>query len=164
MNATKLLEVERGITIQARKVLDSVPMNEQWTIKQVCSELGRRGVRMDVDTVAGCLASLKDDGLVREGRRGEFQRTAPKVAVLAAVPVAPVAPVAPAAVAAPPVASAPVDPADTLARIASVAQSLRDAAKQLDDLAIEVEERIAVVGAESDKLRQLQQLLRSIGV
>lgn len=170
MNAAKLAEAERTVSIQARKVLEATPLAEIWTIKQVCSELGRRGVRMDVETVAGCLASLKDDGLVREHRRGEFQRISAKAPVLAAVPAAQTEPAQAATPAASAPAAAPVR-GDTLAKIAGLAASLRDAAHQLlseaqllDDIAIEVEERIAAVGAESDKLRQLQQLLRSIGV
>ena len=68
-------------------------------------------------------------------------------------------------------AAVPESASDTLTKIASIGSQIRGAAEDLialanglDDVAIEVEERISKIDADTATLRQLQALLKNIGV
>lgn len=159
MNAAKLERAERDITTAARKVLDCLGTMSPLSAGEVTGELKRRGVNMDPRVIGGVLDSLKEDGLAREEAPGRFCRVAAKPKLVAL----------PAEAKAEPPPAAPEKP-DTLTAIATLAANLRVTAAELnafadslDSIAIDVEERVASAAAGSEKLRQLQELLRSIG-
>lgn len=174
MNAAKLTRLEGGLTTVARKVLDAVPIQEPWEKQTIVMELRRTGVATSVDIIEGCLRSLKDRGLVKEPRSGFFVRpkfrpaaaandddlddagapTPPPTTTTKAPPVRTTLTVSP---------PATTEPANTLTRLADLASSLRKTADEVDAIAIDVEERIAVIEKDGEKLRQLQALLKSIG-
>jgi len=165
MNATKAERLESNLNAMAAKVLAAVPIAEAWTVNEICGELRRQGGNHDLRIVQGTLNGLVDQGLVKE-TGNTYRRVKPREKVaLAPAQAAPAAepqeaPQAPASA-----------PADTLTKLANLSRSLRDlsaaitvAAADLDDLALEVEERIATASEGDQKLRQLQTLLKSIGV
>lgn len=62
-------------TTIARKIFEAVPIAESWTSNKIATALTRMGsTRVDMKTLEGCLASLKDSGLVKEPERGLWQQ------------------------------------------------------------------------------------------
>lgn len=155
MNPERLNRIADQQTGIARKVLDAVPIAEEWTTSAVSRELFRVGTRIDKDTLEGCLQSLKESGLVKEPHAGHWRRVhveraeEPETAPGAKVKFV------------------RVDPLD---RMATLTATLRERASQLlmladeiDAAAIAMEEERAAGSASDQKLRQLQSLLRDIG-
>lgn len=176
MNAAKLTRLEGGLTTVARKVLDAVPIQEPWEKQTIVMELRRTGVATSVDIIEGCLRSLKDRGLVKEPRNGSFVRPQLRIAAAAnedelddagdqtpppTTTTTKATPVRTTTLTVSPPAT--TERANTLTRLADLASSLRKTADEVDAIAIDVEERIAVIEKDGEKLRQLQALLKSIG-
>ena len=168
MKQSKLDETYRSLNGVAKKVLDVVPIQEQWPITKIISEIARLGSRPDHKVVRGCLKSLADQGLIKRcGPQGAetfikvvgSQESAKKVDIrvpdesksqIIEMPMK-------------------ADNKDTLGKLAALSADARlisdrllSLARSIDDLAIEVEERIQSATQGSEKLRQLQDLLRSI--
>lgn len=160
MNAAKLARMESGLNGMARKVLEAVPIKEPWTKEQIYGELRRAGATVDRAVVEGCFATLGDRGLVKESPRGSYIRIAarePQPTITEEIPMS--STIRPIITAAPP-AAAPAT--DTLSRLANLGSLLRRAADEVDALALDVEARVQEAGKGSDKLRQLQALLKEI--
>lgn len=166
MNNARYASIERGLTGVARKVFEVIPYGTPWSTQQIASELARLGSHVDFKVVSGCLNSLHEQGMVREQGNGIWLRTAaPQMPQLVKPEkkeepmVAKVAEVA--------TVAAPADPMDKLARIAAEARTLAAAATSIanliEEVAIETESRIEKVQADTSKLRQLQELLKSLG-
>lgn len=151
----RLLREQTG---SARKVYDATPIGEPWSAQQIASELLRKGSQMNYPIVVGCLSHLSEVGLVREVGRQVFIR---------------------AAVAAPRINSSEDQvkpkqanetptgtPLERLANLSSCikgfADNLHQLAKDIDDVALEVEEQAIHGGAEAQKFRQLQESLRTL--
>jgi len=59
MNQQKFEQIYRGLTVQAKKVYDSIPMVEAWSPAMVMQDLHRRNQSMgDMHVVLGCVNSL----------------------------------------------------------------------------------------------------------
>jgi hypothetical protein len=158
--ATKLAAAERGLTSEARKVFNVVPIAAAWKPNQILGELKREGINMPMNIVMGCLRALVDDGMVRQ-TGDSFLRVTPSERppklTLSAVQQ--------------PTPEPTPEPAtkDTLTKLADLSAVLKKRsndllalAKEIDDIAIEVEERIARADTDGAKPRQLQELLRGI--
>lgn len=180
VNESKMLQKEEGLNGMAKKVLDAVPIQEAWTKQQIVSELRRVGSNAGVDVVESCLNTLRGRGLVKEPERGAFTRCEAKKAL-------PVKKTESAVVlisgeelmrqkgwlkteqpkekqVQATQAKAQSDKSnDTMTKIASLAESLRKTANDLDGIALEYEERMQTIERDTDKLRQLQTLLKSLG-
>lgn len=170
MQAAKMERIEKSVSGIARKVLDAVPLTETWPASKIIGEMVRMtSSSPDFKIVMGCLSTLVDQGLVREPKKGEFQRIKPRPALAVAPPAPSDAPAepAPAPVAAVAEVAAPTEPIDRLAALASTLKELSERvaamAKDVEDVAISVEERIQTIHADTEKMRQLQALLKSIG-
>lgn len=170
MNTARLDEAARSLSGVAKAVLEATPKTEAWTGPQICSELRRIGKNIETTVVMGCLGTLVRQGLVQEKPAGQFLRVTPKAK---APPPPPTLQVVQAAAPAEPEpqAAAPT-PSDkgTLTKLADLSTKLRASADELqqfadaiDDVAIEVEERIQKINADSEKLGQLRALLKGIG-
>lgn len=170
MKQAKLDEAIKGLTGIARKVLDVVPIQEYWSMPQIVSEIGRLGSRPDHNVVRGCLRSLSDQGLIK--RKGPTEKEVyckvtakPADEHVKSTPEIFVNPQATRVIEMP----HPASNKDTLGKLAALSADARlisdrllSLARSLDDLAIEVEERIQSAAQGSEKLKQLQDLLRSI--
>lgn len=167
MNQARLEEAERSLSGVAQKVLEATPKSEHWTISQIVGEMRRSGKNLDLSVVAGCLATLLKSGLVREPQTGSFIRVLakPKTQLMAVAADAGQGEESPGA-------STPAKPdeRDTLAKLADLSAGVRamalqftDLAHAIDDVAIEVEERMLKINADSEKLAQLRKLLTGIG-
>ena len=172
MNPARMEEATKSLSGIAKHVLDATPKMEAWTTQQVCAEIRRAGKNIETSIVMGCLGTLTRQGLVQEKPSGHFIRVMPKQkapppltlqVVQAPTPEGAEQPAAPAA-------AAPQRDDGTLAKLAELSNALRTAgqtlenfANDLDDVAIEVEERIQKINADSEKLGQLRALLKGIG-
>lgn len=169
MNQAKFETAHRGLSAQAKKVYDVIPIQEPWAPTQIMQELHRRNISMsDMRVVMGCLNTLIDSGCVIERPKGMFIRTEvrmkddPKEPVLSIVksikepemkPVKETQGVS----AANEVTSGPID------RLSVLASRLRQLAADMDNAAIELAEQAQKNDSETLKMRQLQALLKSLG-
>ncbi len=158
MNQQKFDQVHRGLSEQAKKVYDCIPISESWTPAQIMGELHRRSVSLgDFRVVMGCVNLMLDAGIVVEASRGLFKRetirpkqeqkeqvTKPKkeIEVKQQTPVAAISP---------------------LDRLSSIASRLRDLATDMENAAIELAGEAEKNEAETAKMRQLQAILKSLG-
>lgn len=170
MTPAKLAQAEQAVNGIALKVLEATPKQEAWPLSKIIGELKRAGCNIGSDVALGCLSTMAKTGLVREPEPRCFIRVMPKaradLAVVEHVTVVKAVKLEP----------APAEPQpepterDTLAKLADLAAGVRvmaqqftDLARAIDDVAIEVEERIAKSNEDSTKLAQLRALLKGIG-
>jgi hypothetical protein len=175
MSQARFNSVYSGLTAIAKKVYEAVPIAETWSIPQIIGELERTGFRHEYRSVAGCLATLLNAGLVQETSKGKFCREpirektiAPKEEAMKAAPVPAVAvspaPAVRAAVAVPAPQKSPIDRLGELAaRVAAMAGSLKELASDISDAAIDVEAQVEQNEAAMAKVKQLQSILKSLG-
>lgn len=168
MNSARLDELERSISGVAKKVLHIVPVAEPWTPKEIHAEAIRSGHNIDRRTLEGCLNSLRDTGLVREPDHGSFIRVTarPQVSVVPATVEVPKHLLAAKKVA--PAGEKDQEPLEKLAAIATAlrahAKSSLELAERVEAVGIEVSDQIQRVQEGGAKLKQLQEVLKSIGI
>ena len=164
MNYQRYQQVESGLSSIAKKVLSYVPLGECWKRARIATEIERQSrARVDPRTLDGVLASLVECGLVKEATRGEFRRVAPPEAHK---PVLSLSDSDASKQDSPkpqekkmPVTTSIAKPID---KIASATSKLRTLAKQINDAANEIEDAALAEQQESQKMRQLSELLKSI--
>ena len=159
MNEAKQVRLEQGLNGVARRVLEAVPIAEPWTKGQIVSELRRTSHSVETNVIEGCLDTLRGRGLVREPSRGQFQRvTARPKSEHQEDPMPEQTPRVMAS------AAEQAAAADPLTRMAALAADARRLAAELEDVALDVTARIEATRAETEQLRQLQVLLKNIGL
>lgn len=150
-----------GQTGIARKVLDMVPIQEAWTRSEIAAAMKRvTKSTPDVAVLDGCLARLKDAGLIRERGAGQYQRIEVREKEAANVATAIVANPGQNVV------EQPATPIDILARLSSRVRDLATAmvvlASDIETAALTIEQGSADSNAELDKLRQLRAALKGL--
>lgn len=78
MRASRFEQIYSGLTDVAKKVYTATTLNEEWAISAINGEMRRKGQSIDRSVTAGCLVSLKSQGLVKEPLPGHFIRVAIK--------------------------------------------------------------------------------------
>jgi len=171
MNQSKFESIERGLTVQARKVYDVVPQAESWDVSQIMSELHRRDIPMhDLNVVRGCIASLVDCGLVKEPKRGSFMKVCvrpPKaIKEFASLPHA--LAIAKSQQESEPVQQPQAKPEDPIERIGNLTKRVRalqaeliSIANEIEDAGIALAEREQQAAADAKKFRELRSLFSS---
>lgn len=138
----------------ARRVFEAVPKQDFWTVLQISNEMHRMEPHgLSKGEITGCLRSLVDAGLVAEAGMLTFRSNVkpPKLALPKEAPV----------VTAP--AKKLNQPKPTIMeRMLGLADTLRQAAEQIDNLAMEVDSAIVDAGKGNEKLKQLQTTLRGL--
>lgn len=147
----KLSEAEAGVTGLSKRILDAVPKESPWPTSKIINELRRRGANPEHQFVVRCIVELKQLGLVHEPEFGKFIRAKIPRHVEADKPKSEEAHVQ------------NQNKPSTMDRLAHIAASLRNLAKDVEDAAIETEERIGKTETDASKLRQLQEIIKSIG-
>lgn len=110
--------------------------------------------------------TLRGHGLVKEPERGMFVRVQARLVALAPVPTKPTheEKTMPAQQAAP--ITVKPDPLESMAALAAtaktLAQSVAELARRIEDVALEVADANQRLQSDTEKLRQLQALLKSI--
>lgn len=176
MSQARFNAIYSGQTAIAKKVYDAVPIADTWSIPQIIGELERTGFRHEYRSVAGCLATLLNAGLVQDTGKGRFCREpirektpTPKEESMKPAPVPPVAvSIAPVSLASLAAQSAPSkSPIDRLgelaARVTAMAISLKDLAAEISDAAIDAEAQFEQNETAMAKVKQLQSILKSLG-
>jgi hypothetical protein len=146
----------------ARKVFEIVPIQQAWTPQQIFSAMGAiTRSSIDMHTLRGCLAALREAGLVRAPQKGLYQRTTvhEKDESMRATPDTTTA-------ATPkPAAALPKSPIDALGGIAQRLTHLRNlmdaVISDIETAALAMEEDLSEHRESADKLRQLQQILKA---
>lgn len=161
MNEARLQKAEQGLNGVAKKVLDAVPMQAPWTKAQIVAEIRRVGSNAGVDVIEGCLNTLRGRGLISEPARGEFVRiqAKPRVHLVQTMQPAEETVTAPQPIH----QTAMHEDEDPLTKLAAIAESARALAKQVEDVAIDVQQQLDQNKRDTEKLRQFQALLKSLG-
>lgn len=145
----------------AQKVYAAVPIQDAWDAKSIYAELMRSGFSHDFRIIVGCINSLIGSGLVIEKTKGFFQRAQTRKEN------APVAAAASKATTSPAVQQADKSPIDRLSDLSGafmkLSAQIKAAADELETVAIELAEQTERSEGDVAKLKQLQQLLKSIG-
>ena len=150
-----------GLTAIAKKVFSVVPIAEAWTSHQIIGELKRvTDSATDQRIVTGCLRSLINQGLVTEPRPNTFRRVSVKEG--SPVKVVSIEKQKPAEVA-PVAAQKQTKTITAIEKLAGIAAILKQAASDLESVAIEIDEEAKADKQDTEKLKQLQSLLRSLG-
>ncbi|MEJ7804391.1 MAG: hypothetical protein WKG03_00500 [Telluria sp.] len=174
MSQSRFASMHNGLSIAAKAIYEAVPIAEPWSIGSILAELGRTGKSTDYKWLVGGLDRLVESGLVNELSRGTFRR-APIRATPAPKPTpepfnhprtAMSSTAAPQVIAQ--VVKTVVSPLDKLGELAQRLGQLTMLAKTLGDdmtnVAIEVQEQFEAANADNAKLKQLQSILKSLGV
>lgn len=164
MNHVRAQQLLQGQSNLAKKVYEIVPIQEAWTCNYIVSEMNKvHGTNGNVAAIRACLGDLEDQGLITQST-GKFQRVAVKAPKVNAM----------SGVAALVKSAVPAEKESNMSLLADLAAEMdalteytttrmRDISKRIEDVAIAVElEKKASSGA-SEKLKQLQTLLKGLG-
>lgn len=154
-----------GLTSVARKVFDAVPISEAWTVQQIQTELNRvSSLGRDFHTVRGCLHSLTECGLITQPEKDTtFRRVALREPIPNEVATPQVPRVSNHTKPQAPATSAPAKKSP-ITILSDLATQMRSLADEIEHAALEIEESFSASEADNAKLKQLQTLLRSIGL
>lgn len=150
-----------GQSAIAKKVLEMVPIQEAWSRSEIALNL-RRVTKSspDVAVLDGCLARLKDAGLIRESQKGKYQRI--EIREKEAADVSTAKREEPFVKAIEP-SKSPIDILSGLSeRVRKMATDLVELASDIETAALTIEQGNAESNANLEKLRQLQALLKSL--
>lgn len=161
VNETRFNSVVNGLNSIARKVFDVVPIESYWGVSRIQQELFRTGSNQTKSIVEGSLKALVGNGLIIESN-GLFSRVKITKREQKAVPDKKTIQKEEKIMET--VKSNPFD------AVREIAIKFMDAAKQINNLATEIDARLTDVEkhiAENDldtaKLKQLQSILKSLG-
>lgn len=184
MNSARFRSIWNNTTPLLQKVYGAVPEDNAVSHTAIHATLASRGVSRDLHSTQGCLNTLTKMGIVAEPERGYFTRVEirgrislpaaeevdqpkekdmPDTAMAAAFVAAETKPVVtpePAPVAVPANDSAPaLDPIDRLTKLSA---SLRTLADDIEAVALDFTEQLALIESKTKKLEQLRALLKDI--
>ena len=160
MNQQKFDALFRGISEQAKKVYDCVPIADAWKPAQIMTDLHRKNISMnDYRVVMGCINTMIDAGLIVEGPKGHFKREGIKPKQADEIDLHSRVKTNKEASMTKPTPAKP-GPLDLLGDFAS---RLRALANDAESIALAIASQTETNDAETAKLRQLQALLKSIG-
>jgi hypothetical protein len=183
MSYSRFQEMLKSIPANARKVFDIIPIGEGWSYSQIHQEVQRIGMNVRAEVVMGCVATLKDAGLVFEPEQSRFQRAPhkPKPDLRETITIQKEPPVAnPPSAAIHPIQTRPataeekLSATDKLGALSAQVRMLAEGAEKLastargiaddmDDIALAIEEQAGNIGEEMQKLRNLASALKALG-
>lgn len=173
MSRNRFETVFSGLTAAAKKVYHAVPRQDAWSIGYIIAELQRQGVGTNHKIVAGCLDTLVRNKLVFEPTRGTFRAEPIRENLKDDIPtddkeIPMTAPALKIAAAPSAVAAQPVSPLDRLGRLAHrvalLSDELNKISDEIGDAAIEIQSQMESNDANTEKLRQLGALLKSLNI
>jgi len=164
ISQTRFKQVHNTLNAPVKKVYEAVPASEVWTSNQIIGEVSRLGYSMrDSKAIIGCLDTLKRQGLIQEPERGSFIRIEVKETTtldkfldetkektMAAKPVTQTK-------------QSNLDRLFSLSEKANgLAAQMKSVATELENVALEIEAEIQENSTSSQKLKQLQELLKGL--
>lgn len=173
MRYHKFKAIFSGLSAIAKKIYGVVPIAEAWDVTKIKMELTRTSTPTETRLILGCLTGLVANGLVKESPKGMFQRAPVDAKQEAFIEGADdnendelegqgeqMTTTAHSSMPA-------QDPIEKISKLASQCQDILVAVSKLqsdiETVAIEVQEAFQARDAEVQKLKQLQQLLKSLG-
>lgn len=187
MRASRFEQIYGGLTDTARKVYSATPLTEDWSIAAINGEMRRNGQAIDRSIVAGCLLSMKNQGLVKEPAPGQFIRVNVKAQTANDSEFTPTPKIIAKAEAEAKQSTtkiepesersqmtdkstnkttnslSPIDRLEMLSvRVVGMMESLKKLADDIDEAALEMTAQMEAKEAELAKFRQLQALLKGI--
>jgi len=166
MNKRKYDKLELAQTMTARKILDCVPTQVETSKQDIYAIVKTLGISITLGIVEGCLYSLRDDGLVKEGRRGTFIRVVPTATVKKLKTV--VKPEVPEVVPEPEVSDlveesyTSVAVRDPIEIITDMTDCMNELMQKFELAALEISEYVEQSDKDVAKMKQLQALLSSL--
>lgn len=181
MTYSRHQEMLRSVPANARKLYEIIPISEGWDFSRIHQEAHRRGMNFRVEVIMGCVAELKDAGLVQTDATHQHRRTPhkPKPEIVLRKDKEPTVTVDKISTR-PPNGAAPAAPpaktalehlsgiADRIKKLADVATMMATEANAISDdlaeVALTIEERTEASQDEVAKLRNLAQALKALQV
>lgn len=168
MNQAKQNDVEAGLSGIAKKILEHVPIGNPITPGKLSNEMSRvTGSKVDIKVITSCLNTMKERGLIREVQSMNFVRVPPKPRLVSEKKELPSKEEA--MQAKPQESKAFPPPVAAIDRLAVISSKVRDLSKtitalasEIDDVAIEVEQQMQAIKADTLKLSQFKEFLKSI--
>ena len=158
---SRLESLERGLNGTAQKVLAEMPDGQPIAATELLNSLRTKGVNIVLSAVSGCLNHFREVGLAKEVEDGRFVRVNKKARVVLVPPAVGASVVPPETE--PTRKQTAIEIVAALAKRANdLAECLRSLAIDIEAVAVEVDEQVKDAGRGSEKLRQLQALLKSI--
>ena len=164
ISQTRFKQMFNVLNAPVKKVYEAVPVSEAWTSTQIIGEISRLGYSMrDSKAIIGCLDTLKRQGLIQEPERGSFVRVEVKAIetyvkfmeetkekIMAAKPATQTK-------------QTNLDRLISLSEKANgLAAQMKSVASELENVALEIESEIQENSNSSQKLKQLQELLKGL--
>lgn len=158
VNPVRMQSIEQNLSAVAKKVLCAVPIGEPWSKNQIRKEIARSSGHVENRTVDGCLQSLCESGVIREPLPGMFVRvkvteTREPIRLVKDPPMK---------TAVSPILATTKAKSDNLEAIADIAKRLRGIASEVEEIGIAMQSEVSSSAAESAKLAQLKDLLKSL--
>ena len=141
-----------------KHVFMATPVQDQWSVTQIMSELTRSGRTYSHSSVTGCLNALRERKLIKENQ-GSYTRTLKESIPTIENKALSYNHTAPAIIEEPLMSSHKKAPLELLAELSAKARELAEA---LDNAALEIEQSFQNSEAQTVKLKQLQSLLKDI--
>lgn len=162
MKEAQFKAIYNGLSMQHKKVYESVPIGTYWSASRIGSELFQRGIKQDLSSVTGLLNCLVRSGIVIEADKGMFSRERVSASEKQKQVVKQPQEIKP--MAKEPQKQNPFD------ALREVAIEFMDIAKKVNELAAKMDSRLAAAekhidtnDKDTEKLKQLQVLLKSLG-
>jgi hypothetical protein len=165
ISQTRFKQVHNTLNAPVKKVYEAVPASEAWTSTQIIGEISRLGYSMrDSKAIIGCLDTLKRQGLIQEPERGSFIRVEVKetttfdkfIEETKEKTMATSKPVTQ-------IKQSNLDRLISLSEKANgLAAQMKAMATELENVALEIEAEIQENSTSSQKLKQLQELLKGL--
>ena len=170
MRYYKFKGIYNGLSSVQKKVYGAVPIAEAWDTTKIKIELARTSSIVETRILMGCLNGLIACGLVKEYQNGTFQRVPIDAKTEALIEDGAEQqgdheeePMTEAQMK----KQSAADPIEKISKLTEkckgILEMLKELASDIDTVAIEVQESFTEQGKGAEKLKQLQQLLKSIG-
>lgn len=165
ISQTRFKQMFNVLNAPVKKVYKAVPESEAWTSTQIIGEISRLGYSMrDSKAIIGCLDTLKRQGLIQEPERGCFIRVEVKETTtfdkfIEETKEKTMATSKPATQ----IKQSNLDRLISLSEKANgLAAQMKAMATELENVALEIEAEIQENSTSSQKLKQLQELLKGL--
>ena len=164
VNEARFKAVFNGLSSVAKKVFDAVPRDTYWTSGRIANELSKaHGSNPEMNILKGCLNTLIQHGLVIEGTPGTFAKVAitKKIVKIKEIEDKQTQQME---------IKMTAKEVNAFDAIREIAIKFMDTAKDINQLASEIDVKLSDVEKEmadnvkdTEKLKQLQSLLKSLG-
>lgn len=174
MKERKFQQLYRDMTATSKKVYDVVPLEEEWPINKIVTELNRRGASLQFSTIEACLNQMRESGIIKRNTKMEYSREHVEVReetppIQKEEPVALLPPITlPSSNFVPPKPLTPIDILGELAAqanvialsIAKINEDVQKLQTDIENAAITIQEAMETETKELIELRQLRTILK----